>query len=156
LEPVNALTKFTASWDKYTSGLSQEEMADLEQARTKLETYKRIYEIYEYATDLNEIMFTIETQISANNPSYPMSVYRKSASTKCETMLGDIEKVLAAYYGLIDDCEGYPEWQDKIILDLGGTVSYLALTIDDTSRDALVETSDVFLRFDAEKQKYFK
>ena len=156
MDPVNALTKFTASWDKYTSGLSQEEMADLEQARTKLESYKRIYEIYEYATDLNEIMYTIETQISANNPSYPMSVYRKSASTQCETMLTDIEKVLAAYYGLIDDCEGYPEWQDKIILDLGGTVSYLALTIDDTSRDALVESSDVFMRFDAEKQKYFK
>ena len=131
-------------------------MADLEQARDKLESYKRTYEIYEYATDLNEIMYTIETQISANNPSYPMSVYRKSGSTTCENMLGDIEKVLAAYYGLIDDCEGYPEWQDKIILDLGGTVSYLTLTIDDTSRDALVESSDVFLRFDAEKQKYFK
>ena len=34
---------------------------------------------------------------------------------------------------------------------MGGTVSYLALTIDDSSRDQLVETNDVFMRFDAEK-----
>ena len=64
--------------------------------------------------------------------------------------------MLEAYYSLIDDCEGYPEWQNKIVMDLGGTVSYLTLTIDETSRDGLLTTSDVFLRFDAEKQKYFK
>ena len=71
-------------------------------------------------------------------------------------MLHDIEKMLEAYYSLIDDCEGYPEWQNKVLMDLGGTVSYLALTIDETSRNALIETSPVFLRFDAEKQIYFK
>ncbi len=156
MEPVSTLDKFSANWDKYTSGLSQEEVADLEQARTKLENYKKIYEIFEYATELNELMYVIEAQVSSNNPSYPMSVYRKSASTTVQAMMHDIEKVLQAYYGLIDDCEGYPEWQEKIVLDLGGTVSYLALTIDDTSRDALVEQSEVFMRFDAEKQKYFK
>ena len=156
MEPVLTLKKFTANWDKNTSGLSAEEFADLEQARATLENYAKIYEIFEYATDLNELMYVIEAQISSNNPSYPMSVYRKSASTTLKTMLHDIEKVLQAYYGLIDDCEGYPEWQEKIILDLGGTVSYLALTLDDTSRDALVESSEVFMRFDAEKQKYFK
>lgn len=85
-----------------------------------------------------------------------MSVYRKSQSTSLSVMIHDIEKIMAAYYSMIDDCEGYPEWQNKILMDLGGTVSYLALTIDETSRDALLETSEVFLRFDAEKQKYFK
>jgi len=70
--------------------------------------------------------------------------------------LPDIEKCLTAYYSLMDDCEGYPEWQNKLELDLGGTISYLALTIDDTSREALIEGSKTFLRFDAEKQKYFK
>ena len=71
-------------------------------------------------------------------------------------MIHDIEKMLAAYYSLIDDCEGYPEWQHKVEFDLGGTISYLALTLDDTSRDSLVESSETFMRFDAEKQKYFK
>lgn len=64
-----------------------------------------------------------------------MSVYRKSASTNFESMVGEIERMLSAYYGLIDDCEDFPEWKRKIVLDLGGTVSYLTLTIDDTSRD---------------------
>ena len=156
LEPITALAKFTANWDKYTAGLSAEEIADLEQARDKLQQYAKIYDIYEYATDLNDIMFCIETQVSSNNPSYPMSVYRKSASSACETVLGDIEKMLAAYYSLIDDCEGYPDWQKKLEIDLGGTVSYLALTIDESGRDNLVESSEIFMRFDSEKQKYFK
>jgi len=85
-----------------------------------------------------------------------MSVYRRSASTSMDAMVGEIEKVLRAYYALIDDCEDYPEWKNKVVLDLGGTVSYLTLTIDETSRNALIEASDVFLRFDAEKQTYFK
>jgi len=53
----------------------------------------------------------IESQISTNNPSYPFNIYRQSSSTKCSNMLGDIEKMLAAYYALIDVCQDYPEWQ---------------------------------------------
>ena len=30
LEPVTTLDKFSKSWDKYTSGLSEEELADME------------------------------------------------------------------------------------------------------------------------------
>ena len=101
-------------------------------------------------------MYLIEAQISSNNPSNPLAIYRQSPSTRIGSMFDDIEKVLQAYYDLIDDCADYPEWQRKVILDLGGTVSYLALTIDPASREALVETSDVFMRFDAEKQTYFK
>ena len=154
LQPVTTLANF--NWSKYTAGLSSEELADMEQAKAKLENYKRVYEIMEYASELNALMYIIEMQISANNPTYPMSVYRKSASTSLRVLIKDIERMLAAYYSLIDDCEGYPEWQNKVLMDLGGTVSYLALTIDETSRDALLETSEVFKRFDAEKQVYFK
>jgi len=96
-------------------------------------------------------MYVIEGQISSNNISNPLNVYRQSWSTRLENMFGDIEKIMQAYYDLIDDCADYPEWQRKVILDLGGTVSYLALTIDDASRDALVEKSAAFSRFDAEK-----
>lgn len=76
LEPVTVLANF--DWNKYTSGLSEEELADMVQAREKLENYKKIYEIFEYASDLNQLMYIIESQISSNNPSYPMSVYRRS------------------------------------------------------------------------------
>ena len=100
---------------------------------------------------MHELLYVIEGQISSNNPSYPMSIYRRSSSTRLDNMIHDIERVLRAYYSLIDDCADYPEWQKKVVLDLGGTVSYLALTIDDSSRDQLVETNDVFMRFDAEK-----
>ena len=81
LEPVLALGYFNKNWDSFVKDISAEEVADLEQARDKLENYKKIYEIFEYASDLNELMFVIETQISSNNPSYPMSVYRRSVST---------------------------------------------------------------------------
>ena len=76
LEPVTVLAKF--DWNKYTSGLSEEELADMVQAKEKLENYKKIYEIFEYASDLNQLMYIIESQISSSNPSYPMSVYRRS------------------------------------------------------------------------------
>ena len=108
LEPVTMLKNF--DWSKYTTGLSTEELADMERAKSKLENYEKIYDIFEYATELNDLMFVIESQISSNNPSYPMSVYRRSTSTSLQVVIKDIEKVLAAYYSLIDDCEGYPEW----------------------------------------------
>ena len=156
LEPVVTLEKFTKSWDKMTSGLSAEEVADLEKARDTLQNYEKIYQIFEYATELNDYMYVIEAQISANNPSHPFSVYRQSDSTSVKQMFPDIEKCLEAYYSLIDDCEGYPEWQKKVELDLGGTVSYLALTLDEASREAVVDGSAIWARFDSEKQKYFK
>jgi hypothetical protein len=36
-------------------------------------------------------------------------------------------------------------------MDLGGTVSYLALTIDESSRDFAVQHSEIYRRFDLEK-----
>ena len=109
-EPVDTLKAFTANWAKYTSGMSAEELADFEEARAKLENYKKLYEIFDYASELNSMMYVIETQISSNNPSYPMSVYRASSSTRLENMFSDIEGVMQAYYDLIDDCADYPEW----------------------------------------------
>ena len=55
-------------------------------------------------------MYLIEAQISSNNPSNPLAIYRQSPSTRIGSMFDDIEKVLQAYYDLIDDCEDYPEW----------------------------------------------
>lgn len=83
-------------------------------------------------------------------------MYRVSSSSSMENIFPEIEKCLEAYFSLIDDCAAYPDWQKKIQKELGGTVSYLALCLDEVSRDIAVETSEVYRRFDLEKQIYFK
>jgi len=59
LQPVTMLANF--NWSKYTAGLSAEELNDMESAKAKLENYKKIYEIFEYASELNEHMYVIES-----------------------------------------------------------------------------------------------
>ena len=156
MKPLIESRTFIKSWSSNTAGLSAEEIADLEQARADLTTYEKIYNIFEYATDLNRAMNIIETRICANNPSVPMNMYRISSSSSIEAIFPEIEKCLEAYYNLIDECADYPDWQRKVRMDLGGTVSYLALTIDESSRDTAVEVSEIYRRFDSEKQIYFK
>ena len=155
LKPLIVAKQFNKNWNKYTSGLSQEEIADLEQARNTLAHYDKIYSLYEYATDLHANMWMLEIRISANNPSVPLNIYRASKSVKEEAIWPEILQCIQAYYDLIDDCAEYPEWQRKVIKDLGGTVSYLALTMEESCRDTLV-SSPIYARFDMEKQIYFK
>jgi hypothetical protein len=100
-------------------------------------------------------MWMLETRISANNPSVPLNIYRTSNSAKEETIWPEILQCIQAYYDLIDDCADFPDWQTKVRSDLGGTVSYLALTMEESCRDTLVE-SPIYARFDMEKQIYFK
>jgi hypothetical protein len=85
-----------------------------------------------------------------------MNIYRRSAATDITKLFPEIEKCLEAYYGLIDDCANFPEWQDKVQKELGSTVSYLCLALDENARDIAVEISPVYRRFDLEKQIYFK
>jgi hypothetical protein len=63
-------------WGYLTRGLSQEEIADLETAKNQLESYEKIYSLFEYGGDLNGLMTTLETRIANNNPSVPMTIYR--------------------------------------------------------------------------------
>ncbi len=155
MKPLIVAKQFNKNWSKYTSGLSQEEIADLEQARNTLAHYDKIYSLYEYATDLHANMWMLEIRISANNPSVPLNIYRTSNSVKEETIWPEILQCIQAYYDLIDDCADFPDWQTKVRSDLGGTVSYLALTMEESCRDTLVE-SPIYARFDMEKQIYFK
>ena len=94
--------------------------------------------------------------MASQNPSLFMNIYRSSASTTVASLWPEIEDCMKAYYGIQDDCEGFPEWQRKIEEELGGTMSFLALQMDEISRDIACETSETFRRFDMEKQKYFK
>ena len=156
LKPLMETKKFTDNWAKNIASLSAEEVADMEEARATLEHYEKIYGIYEYCSELTELCNMVETRICANNPSLPMNMYRRSGSSSMAHLFPEIEKCLQTYYDLIDDCEQYPDWQKKIQKELGGTVSYLALTMDESSRDLAVGISEPFKRFDQEKQIYFK
>lgn len=48
---------------------------------------------------------------------------------------------------MLDQCEDCPHWQQKIEEEVGPQIRILMNTIDESSRDALVESSDVFKRF---------
>lgn len=58
---------------------------------------------------------------------------------------------MQAYYDLIDDCEDFPLWKRKLQEDLGGSVSFLGIQMEEAIRDEIVERSPVYNRFDMEK-----
>ena len=154
--PIKERDSFVANWDANIKDLSEEEVADLTRAREQIDHYEKIYNIYEYASEINELMYTLEARISTNNPSHPLNVYRWSESSSTSSLIPEMLEILQAYYDLIDDCSGNPDWRKKIEVDLGGTVSFLALQVGDESRDILVEKYPIYARFDAEKQLYFR
>lgn len=156
MAPIVYLSHFNRHASQATKGISAEELADIDRSKEAIEQYQKIYDIFDYCTRLNSLMYALEIRVSANNPSIPPSIYRQSSSTNLQALFPEIEACLTAYYGLIDDCENCPEWREKVEKELGSTVSYLFLTLDESSRDALVQESPVWARFDAEKQIFFK
>jgi hypothetical protein len=58
-----------------------------------------------------------------------------------------MELILKAYYAMIDDCAHSPSWVRKIEEDLGQSMALMAITFDESARDALVLQSEVFQRF---------
>ena len=94
LTPVMEATKFNKNWSKYTSGLSKEEVEDLEKARKTLAKYEKIYSLYEYATDLHSNMNILENRISANNPSVPLNMWRTSVSSEITAIWPEILQCL--------------------------------------------------------------
>lgn len=85
-----------------------------------------------------------------------MNMYRKSPSTSIASIFPEVEECLRAYYQLQDDCADNDDWARKIEEELGGVVSYLAMQMDENSVIKMSEDSEIFQRFDLEKQKYFK
>jgi len=128
----------------------------LVRAKEQIEHYEKIYNIFDYASELQDVMYTLESQISSQNPTIPFNVYRQSTSTKMENLITDIENCFKTYFDLMDDLSSNPLWVKKLEKDLGQSVSYLALTLDESSREALVAASPSFARFENEKRKYFK
>jgi hypothetical protein len=155
-KPLLVRDEFVKNWDKNIENLSAEEVADLETARDNIAHYEKVYNIFEYCSEINDVMYALESRISSNNPSHPLNVYRWSPSNSTEALLPEVVEVLEAYYQLMDECKEYPDWSKKLEIDLGGVVSFLALQLGEESRDYLVEQYPAYARFDAEKQLYFK
>jgi len=156
LKPIIVAADYKKNWANWTAGYSAEELADLMEAQAKIAQYEKVYSMFEYCSDLNHAMLVLENRISTSNANIPMNVYRFSKSTDITSLFPEIEQCLQAYYDLIDDCKEFPDWQRKVRFDLGNTVSYLALNLDESSRDLAVQHSPVYARFDMEKQLYFK
>ena len=101
-------------------------------------------------------MTGLEVRMMSNNPSIPMNIYRQSGSSSREKLFPEMESLMTAYYDLMDDCEHLPLWKRKFQEDLGNSVSYLGIQMGEAIRDDLVGGSEIYARFDAEKQVYFK
>jgi len=80
-----------------------------------------------------------------------MNIYRQSSSNDPEKLFREMEQFMQAYYDLIDDCEQFPLWKRKLQEDLGGSVSFLGIQMEEALRNDIVERSAVFERFDSEK-----
>ncbi len=52
--------------------------------------------------------------------------------------------VLRAYYQMIDDCAGNPDWQVKIEEDVGSKVAYLMTNVDEYEHDFVTSLSPSF------------
>ena len=92
--PIKERDSFVANWDANIKDLSEEEVADLTRAREQIDHYEKIYNIYEYASEINELMYTLEARISTNNPSHPLNVYRWSESSSTSSLIPEMLEIL--------------------------------------------------------------
>jgi hypothetical protein len=155
-KPVVDLSWAKNNWAYLTKGMSDLELTDFEKARDQLEHYDKIYSIAEYSSHLNEYITMLEKRMQSNNTSIPMNIYRSCPANQVEVLFHEVEGYLQAYYDLIDDCQDYPHWQRKLQEDLGQSVSFLGIMMEEAVRDNYVESSAIYERFDSEKQIYFK
>ena len=85
-----------------------------------------------------------------------MNIYRKSNAAAPHNLITEMELYMYAYFNLMDQCKDFPDWQRKLRKELGSQVSYLAKQVDEDSHKEFVTSSEVFKRFDDEKQLFFK
>lgn len=80
-----------------------------------------------------------------------MNIYRQCRANSDANLFPEIEQYLKAYYDLMDDCAEFPLWKRKLEEDLGGSVSFLAIMLEEAIRDKHIESSPIYERFDMEK-----
>ena len=109
-----------------------------------------------YGSELWETVTMLMNREWTISVSNPLSLYRASKHNSIEKLYPEIEAVIYSYYDLIDQCKDYPDWVFKIQYEVGNQIAFLATSISENSRDYLVKNSPIFLRFDQDKQKFFK
>ena len=82
------------NWSSITSGLSEEEISDLQEAKDTLQNYEKIYSIVEYCSEMHEGMITLERKIQTHNPTMPQNIWRKCPANKMERLAPEIEAYL--------------------------------------------------------------
>lgn len=85
-----------------------------------------------------------------------MNIYRQCSANNPDELFSEMEQYMQAYYDLLDDCRDHPEWARKIQEDLGQSISFLGIMMEEAMRDDHTKRSEIFSRFDDEKQVYFK
>ena len=70
-----------------------------------------------------------------NNPSMPQNIYRGCKANSPESLFKEMEMYMQAYYDLMDDCKEFPLWKRKFEEDLGGSISFLGIQMEEAIRD---------------------
>ena len=60
MKPIRYLSHFNRFENRMTSGLSTEELDDINRSKAAIEHYKKIYNIYEYSSELHMMMYNLE------------------------------------------------------------------------------------------------
>ena len=102
--------------------MGEHEVKDLENAKHQLEQFNKIHTIMTYTSDLCDRSTLILYREDANNHTQPLSVYRASKHNEIEKLIPEVEAVIHSYYDLVDQLEGYPEWQFKIQEEAGSQI----------------------------------
>jgi O-succinylbenzoate synthase len=55
--------------------------------------------------------------------------------------------LLKGYYDMVDDCATNPDWIRKIEEEVGSSLAFMAIAMDESMRDGLVAHSPYFKRF---------
>lgn len=56
-----------------------------------MEQYERVYDIFEYSTELNYCVQNLELRITSNNPNVPMNLYRQSSAAAPANLVAEME-----------------------------------------------------------------
>ena len=85
-----------------------------------------------------------------------MNMYRKSKANNMVNLFGEMNEILRAYYQMMEDCKDFPIYRRKIEEDLGQNMSMLAIMVEEADRDKAVGSSELYAKFDSDKQVFFK
>ena len=76
-KPIFELDLLHRNWGFLTKGLSDFELKDFEKAREDLESYRELYEVMEYGSDIWKAVTRVEGLIAKTATTNPLNIYRQ-------------------------------------------------------------------------------